>query len=69
MKNLIWLALAGAALTPVATTSAQATTNPPEVRVCDASACITYWNIGTPTNPVWIIVKIEPITRGEPNVN
>lgn len=69
MKKLFWLALAAATLAPLAAVPAHATSNPPEFTVCNASACITYWNVGTATSPVWIIVNIEPIIPGERNVD
>lgn len=64
----VWLTLAGAVLTTAAVVPAQAT---PAIYVtsCDAYACVTYWNVGTLDDPAWIIVNIEPIVRGERNVD
>ena len=64
MKKL-WLALVGAVLTTAAAVPAHAT--PRTMRVCDASACYIYANIGTSFDPIWVLLYVED--RGGPNVN
>jgi hypothetical protein len=62
MKNLMWLALAGAALAP---TAAAATQPPVE---CNLAACFVYEYVGEIDGvPIWVLIDIRP--RGGPNVN
>lgn len=66
MKKLLWLALAGAALAPAAAAHAQTTSpGPGLLRVCDPSACITYWWTGGS----WVIIDVQPVIPGERNVD
>jgi hypothetical protein len=68
MKNLMWLALAGAALAP----TAAAATQPPVVgstkTECNLAACFVYEYVGEIDGvPIWVLIDIRP--RGGPNVN
>lgn len=65
MKKIVLSALAAVSVTA---TPAQAT--PGNIRVeCDPSACITYWNVGTPSDPTWVIIDVKPVIPGERNVD
>ncbi len=32
--------------------------NPDWLRTCDATACLSYWNVGGDN---WVLVKVEPV--------
>ena len=36
---------------------------------CDAGACYTYWNTGTPEDPNWVLVDVEPRSPGGKHEN
>ena len=38
-------------------------------RYCDAAACYTYWNTGTPDDPSWTLISVEPVRGGGREVN
>ncbi|WP_066531833.1 hypothetical protein [Erythrobacter sp. CCH5-A1] len=75
MRKKILLSLALASLLPISQAAAHhipqhvVSNDQTTFRLCDASACFVYQNFGTPEDPNWVLVSIEPIIRGERNVD
>ncbi len=38
-------------------------------RYCDNASCYSYWNTGTPDDPNWVLVSVEPRRPGGQHEN
>lgn len=65
------IAIATLAIAGVTAASAQITDDDGDgyFRYCDAGACYTYWNTGSPEDPNWVLISTEPRRPGDRNEN
>ena len=67
---LTCISLAAAATIAVTPVSANGPDpSEPYYRTYDSSGCFTYMNVGTPEDPNWVLILVEPPTGGGRNQN